>query len=98
MGISLNVFQRRPEFHLSFPPPASTGKQLLYLYRLCPVSYVNRLPLEETGQSAAYRGLQGMNQQYVMPYSNVLRPVPLIFSVKRKLNRWAGMCSSLFIV
>lgn len=35
------------------PPPASTGKQLLYLHWSFPVTNVNRLPLKETREIGA---------------------------------------------
>lgn len=46
--------QDRPQ-HLS-PPPASTGKQLLYLHWSFPVTNVNRQPIKETREMGAHRG------------------------------------------
>ena len=59
----LLCFQGKPQ-HLS-PPPASTGKQLLYLCWSLPVTNVNRQPIKETRETGARRSeteSRGMNQ------------------------------------
>lgn len=50
----LEYFQGRPQ-HLS-PPPASTGKRLLYLRWSFPATNVNRQPIKETKEMGAHRG------------------------------------------
>lgn len=47
-------FRGRPQ-HLS-PPPASTGKQRLYLHRSFPATNVNRQPIKEAREMGAHRG------------------------------------------
>lgn len=43
-------------FSIYLPPPASTGKQLLYLHWSFPVTNVNRQPLKEKMEMGAHGG------------------------------------------